>query len=166
MQENKSAVPVKGVIPLAEMYGGDAEDIRLLRIMASDAEAYLRSRSWCKEIRESYFGDGYGGIAAVFLFRIVPAREDVDEWLWVVIGDTPPAYLVTDNCKTPSQALAGYIEEMSKWVDLAKQGRTSNAVIPVNVPATPENASDLEKHLKVLADVLVPAFQEAETLRS
>jgi hypothetical protein len=107
-------------------------------------------------------GDGCGGIVAVFLFRIESSQADVDEWLWVVFGDLPPAYLVTDSCKTPSQALEGYMEEMSKWVRLAKEGRSSKDVIPVHVPATPENALDLERRIKFLQEFIVPAFQGAE----
>ena len=52
--------------------------------MAAGAEKYLRSFPWCKGIRQVYFGDGYGGVAAVFLFHIEPSREGVDEWLWVI----------------------------------------------------------------------------------
>jgi hypothetical protein len=159
-------LPVKGVIPLAEMFGGDAEDIRLLEIMASGAQQFLSSFAWCKSIREAYFGDGYGGIAAVLFFRIEPAKVDVDEWLWVIFGDVPPAYLVTDDCKTPSQALTAYIEEVSKWVKLAQKGKSSRSVIPVNVAPTLENAEDLERRLTVLRDVLVPAFREAEIERA
>ena len=102
---------------------------------------------------------------AVFLFRIEPSRPGVDEWLWVIYGDVPPAYLVTDISKTPSQALEAYIAEMSKWVRLAKQGRASKDVIPVNVPATPENAVNLEGRLRFLQKVIVPAFKESETVR-
>jgi hypothetical protein len=36
---------------------------------------------------------------------------------------------------------------MRKWVALAKQGRTSRDVIPVNAPATPESAETLEARL-------------------
>lgn len=104
-------IPVKGVMRLDQMAGRDAEDDRLLKLMASQAQTYLRSFPWCKQIREAYFGDGYGGIVAVFLFRIEPARSGVDEWLWVIFGDIPPAYLVIDTAKTPSQALESYIEE-------------------------------------------------------
>jgi hypothetical protein len=86
------------------MAGDDEEDSRLLQIMADDAQSYLRSFKRCKGIRETFFGDGYGGIVAVFLFRIERESADVDEWLWVVFGDVPPAYLVTDECKTPSEA--------------------------------------------------------------
>jgi hypothetical protein len=164
MSENK--IPVKGVVPIDQMVGGDEEDTKLLRVMASGAENYVRCLPWCKSIREMYFGDGYGGIVAVFLFRIEPSREGVDEWIWVVFGDVPPAYLVTDTCKSPSQALEGYIDEISKWVQLAKQGRSSGSVIPVYVPATPENAADVENRIKMLREVIVPAFREAETIRA
>jgi len=107
--ENHSIIPVKGVVPLSQMVGGDAEDTKLLSVMAAGAENFIRCFSWCREIREAYFGDGYGGIVAVFLFRIESSRTDVDEWLWVVFGDVPPAYLVTDLAKIPSQALIVYL---------------------------------------------------------
>lgn len=162
----RADVPVRCVIPLTQMVGGDEEDSRLLRIMADGAENYLRCFKWCTGIRETFFGDGYGGIVAVFLFRIERGSPDVDEWLWVIFGDVPPAYLVTDECKTPSEALTGYIGEMSKWVALAKEGRSSVDVIPVYVPPTPENADDLAKRLTLLREVVVPAFREAETMRA
>jgi hypothetical protein len=50
------------------MFGDDEEDIKLLQVMASDAQTYSQSFSWCKSIREAYFGDGYGGIVAIFFF--------------------------------------------------------------------------------------------------
>jgi hypothetical protein len=166
MEKSENKIPVKGVVLLDQMAGGDDEDTQLLRVMASGAENYLRCFPWCKRIREAYFGDGYGGIVAVFLFRIEASRVDVDEWLWVVFGDVPPAYLVTDSCKTPSQALEGYIEEISKWVRFAKEGRSSKEIIPVYVPPTPENAADVERRMKLLREVIVPAFREAETIRA
>jgi hypothetical protein len=166
MDKGENKIPVKGVVPVDQMVGGDDEDTRLLRVMASGAENYVRSFPWCKSIREVYFGDGYGGVVAVFLFHIEPARADVDEWLWVISCDVSPAYLVTDSCKTPSQALEGYIEEVFKWIQLAKQGRSSKDVIPVYMPATPENAANVENRIKVLREVIVPAFREAETVRA
>ena len=163
--KSESLPPVKGVIPLEQMFGEDDDESRLLGVMASGARNYIQSFPWCKRIRETCFGDGHGGIVALFLFRIEPSRPGVDEWLWVIYGDVPPAYLVTDISKTPSQALEAYIAEMSKWVRLAKQGRASKDVIPVNVPATPENAVNLEGRLRFLQKVIVPAFKESETVR-
>ncbi len=166
MDKNESRMPVKGVVAVDQMVGGDDEDIRLLRIMASGAEKYIRSFPWCKSVREVYLGDGYGGVVAVFLFHIEPAEADVDEWLWVISCDLSPAYLVTDSCKTPSQALDGYIDEVSEWVKLAKRGQSSKDLIPVYMPATPENAVNVEKKLKILRENIVPAFREAETVRA
>jgi hypothetical protein len=34
------------------------------------------------------------------------------------------------------------------------------------MPATPENAADVEKRIKLLREVIVPAFREAETVRA
>jgi hypothetical protein len=166
MDKSENRIPVRGVAPVEQMVGGDDENTKLLRVMASGAESYIRSFPWCKNVREIYFGDGYGGVVAVFLFHIEPTRADVDEWLWVISCDVSPAYVVTDSCKTPSQALEGYIEEVSKWIQLAKQGRSSKDVIPVYMPATPENAADVERRLKVLREAIVPAFREAEAVRA
>lgn len=166
MEKNDHKIPVKGVVPIDQMIGGDQEDTQLLRVMATGARNFIKCFPWCKSILEEYYGDGYGGIVAVFLFRIEPTRPNVDEWLWVVFGDIPPAYLVTDSCKTPSQALEGYMGEVSKWVELAREGLSSKNVIPVYVQATPENAADVARRMKFLREVIVPAFREAEAIRA
>jgi hypothetical protein len=158
----KSSIPVTGVVPLEKMAGDDEGDTTLLREMAERAENFLKSFPWCLAIRESFFGAGIGKIIAVFLFRIARVRPDVDEWLWVVVGDLPPAYLVTDCCKTPSGAVEGYIEEMSKWVECARHGRAVADVIPVNVPSTPEWAEKLHSRLETLKTTILPQI----TLRS
>jgi hypothetical protein len=153
---SKTSIPVTGVVPLEQMAGDDEEDTTLLREMAERAETFLKSFSWCLAIRESFFGAGVGKIIAVFLFRISPARPDIDEWLWVVVGDLPPAYLVTECHKTPSEAIEAYIEEMSKWVEHARRGQESADVIPVNVPATPEWAENLNSRLETLRTTILP----------
>ena len=68
MDETANDVPVKGVIPIDQMFGDDEEDIKRLQIMAFEAQKYIQSFSWCKSIREAYFGDGCGGIVAIFFF--------------------------------------------------------------------------------------------------
>jgi hypothetical protein len=165
MAVETSTLPVTCIVPIDQMAGDDEHDTGLLRTLAFDAETYIQSFSWCKAIREFYFGNGYGGIVAIFLFRIEPTRPDVAEWLWVVVGDLPPAYLVIDECKTPSRALEAYIAEVSKWVELAKHGRSSKRFIHVNQAATPENAAALKSTLNYLSEVLVPIFQSTEASR-
>jgi hypothetical protein len=103
--EHTIQLPVGFVIPLEQLFGEDEEETQLLRSMAAQAETYLSGFAWCQSIKAKYFGAGVGQVLAVFLFSIVPSRANVDEWVWVVVGDIPPAYLVIDECKSPSSAL-------------------------------------------------------------
>jgi hypothetical protein len=140
------------------MVGEDDAETQKLRSMECEARDFITHFDWCDSIRELYFGAGVGDVFAVFLARIRPARYSVDEYLWIVVGDIPSAYLVTDDCPNPKEALEGYIWEMRKWVALAKEGRTSEDVIPVNVPATPEWAKTLEGRLDTLEQKRIPAW--------
>ena len=151
-------LPVCGVVPTAVMTGEDQEETTRLREMEDQARAFLSSFPWFESIVELYFGDGVGGVCAVFFAQIKPSRPDVDEYLWVVVGDLPSAYMVTDDCRTPKQALEGYIEEMRKWVALARLSQTSPDVIPINVPATPEGAEALESRLDALEQKIIPRW--------
>lgn len=92
----------------------------------------------------------FEGIIGIFLFRFVPNREDVDEWVWVIVGDLPPAYLTLDECPNPGTALDGYIGAMEAWVAAAEKECSVADLIPVNVPATPENAIKLRSRLEFL----------------
>jgi hypothetical protein len=97
------------------MEGEDESETVRLRSMEAQARSFLSSFDWCGEIREFYFGSGVGDVIAIFFARISPSRPDIDEFLWVVVGDIPPAYLVTDDSPMPKEALQSYIEEMRKW---------------------------------------------------
>lgn len=142
------------VVRIDEMKGENEEETLGLKLMLEEAHAFLSSFNWCTRIEESYFGFGYAGIVAVFLFRINQVRSDVDDWLWVVVGDLPPAYLVTEGNLTPDLALDGYINEMTKWVQAMQHGCSVEDLIPVNVPPTQENAEALEGRLSALRRII------------
>ena len=144
------------VIPAHRLQGDDAEDTAKLRSLLDEARTYLGGFSWCESITDEYFGIGVGGIVAVFLFKIRPATADADEWLWVVVGDLPPAYIVTDEARNPAAALDAYIGEMERWAEAVEKGDAVEDLIPVNVPPTLENAQRLRKRL---------AFLDREVLR-
>ena|ERR1700744_4000346 len=93
---------------------------------------------------------GGGGIAAVFLFEIEPASTDVDGMLWVIVGDLPPAYLVVEESPTALDALKTYLELMQEWVIAVREEKSTEECIPVNRPATRENADTLETRLNFL----------------
>ena len=100
---NDSDAPIAGVVPVELITGDDDEDTALLRRMAQAAEAYLRSFSWCKEVSGSFFGGGVGGIIAVFLFNIRPARPAGGSWIWIIVGDIPSAYLPLEDAASPAE---------------------------------------------------------------
>jgi hypothetical protein len=155
-------LPVSAVIPTSEMRGENEEETARLRRMEAEVRAFLTAFKWCGSIRELYFGDGIGDVVAVFLARIEPWGLGVDEYLWIVVGDLPPAYLVVDDCPTPKAALRGYIAEMREWVAVAEENGDPSGVIPVNVPATPESASALRARLDALENDILPVWWPGE----
>jgi hypothetical protein len=156
-------LPVSGVVPISKMCGEDSGETQRLRSMELTAREFISGFDWCLGIRELFFGAGIGDVFAVFLARIFASRTTVDEYLWIVVGDIPPAYLVVDDCPSPKAALEGYIWEMRKWVQLAKQGQSSTDVIRVNTPATPEFADLLEGRLNALEQRIIPVYFDASS---
>lgn len=113
---------------------------------------YIRSFAWSGEILEIYDGFQEPGILGVFLMHLRPTQPEVDEWLWVVLGDLPPAYLVADDNPTVAEAVTGYADKMQRWVDAARAGAPVDDLIPVNVPPTKEYADMLSSRLSILRE--------------
>lgn len=108
---------------------------------------YIRSFAWSGTVLELYRGVHVPGILGIFLVRLRPSAPNVDDWLWVVVGDVPPAYLVAEGNPTPADALEGYIREMRRWVEAVQSGKPVGGLIPVNAPPTPAFAEMLERRL-------------------
>jgi hypothetical protein len=148
MMTNK--IDFSRLTPIDKISGENEKDTRLLRGMEEEARRYLLSFNWCKAIQKGWFGWGVGGIAAVFLFEIDPATPDVDQVLWVVVGDLPPAYMVTDDLPTPLDALRTYMDLMEEWIAAVREGKSTEECVPVNTAASRENADALETRLSFL----------------
>src|SRR5215472_4662780 len=99
------SIDLSSVVPITGMRGDSDADTALLRNMFEEAKSFIEGFDWCRGIRDAYFGCGIGGVVAVFYIRTIPRDKTIDECLWVIVGDIPPAYLVTDNSRTPSEAL-------------------------------------------------------------
>ncbi|MEX2551760.1 MAG: hypothetical protein WD627_01990 [Actinomycetota bacterium] len=138
--------------PIESMEGDDPDDTRLLQEMATEAKEFLLGFPWVTQIVDIYASEvAVGGIVAVFLFRIIPASSEIDEWLWVVVGDLPPAYLVADSAPDGESALRNYVDEMSAWANAVSEGRETDALIPVNVAPTVDNAVRLLDRLDYIS---------------
>lgn len=143
--------------PTGKLKGEDAEETSLLRGMFEEAKAYILGQAWCQSVVESYFGVGIGGVVAAFLFRIVPVG-DTDEWLWVVVGDLPTAYLVTDQIERPVDVLAVYCDVMQSWVDAVLCGTSTIDEFPVAAPEDAAHAKMLAERIRLLREEVIPSL--------
>jgi hypothetical protein len=123
--------------------------------LAGQAEQFLAGFRWCRRILEADLAWAAAELLGVFRVRIDPAREDIDEVVWVVVGDLPPAYLAYDPRDTWQDALRGYVDEMHRWVEAANSGKSVSNLIHVNLPPTSENAERLESRLVFIRTHLV-----------
>ncbi len=163
--ERMGAVEIKQLIPIEEIRGDSKKDTLLLRTMVAEAREYLLSFKWCRSVRCAWFGWGVGGVCAVFLFEIKPSSRKVDRWLWVIVGDLPPAHLVTDASPTPLAALRNYVDLMEEWVDAVKNRKKVNSCIPVNAPATLEYANLLQRRLDFMRKEFLPVKRHEQRQR-
>ncbi len=125
-----------------------------------EAKSELNFYDWCSEILESYIGMFYAGVVGVFLFKIKPTSDEVDEWFWVIVGDLPPLYLTCDDSPNAACALDSYIGAMQEWVEAAENGHSVSDLVPVNVPATIDNARVLKTRLTMLDEKVLNQYQE------
>ena len=153
-------IPLVGVVPIQDMKGDNPVDTEQLQEMCAEAKHYLESFDWCKAAEPVYWGGGIGKIFSVLVFEIVGLKADVDRWLWVVVGDIPPLYIVLDDCRSPSDVLDKYMELMKQWIELARQGRTSDDLPPTGAEPTPEWAALLEKRLQFIRTNIGPLLSK------
>lgn len=143
-------------VPVGEPIGEDAEDAALLRELIEEAQRYINGFDWCGGIQGSYFGAGVGGIFGVVLFGIRTCGEEVDEWLWVVVGDLPPCTWLPMIAPALSEALRRYIEERDRWIKTAREGQPVEALAPVSLLPSRERADELDGRLRFIEDEIVP----------
>lgn len=158
---NACPINVDKMKPFDLIEGDDPTDTKLLREMAVEARDFVGANDWCERIDRQYLAYGVGGVVAVFLVQITPASDDVDACLWVVVGDLPPAYVVVEDNPTAADALDAYCLEMESWVDAVKSGKSTDELIPVNVPPTREYAEQLGGRLGYLRSKILPFVQVA-----
>lgn len=156
----EATVDFQKVVEWKKYFQAQVEGKEEMETMRQEAKDFLEFYDWCGDILETYIGMLYLGVVGVFLFKIASTRKDVDEWIWVIVGDLPPAYLTVDECPNPATALDGYVGAMLEWVEVARNGNSVADLIPVNVPATKENADILKTRLNFLDENILSEYKE------
>jgi len=142
------------------MRGDDDRDTKLLREMAERAIEYVRSFDWCVELHETSFGDGVGGVVALFLFYVSIREVEDPEWTWVVVGDFPSAYMEFEAALNPHAALLRYIEGVEEWWASTPEERSTGDLIPIDVPDGPEFIEMLHGRMGTLRSLVLPNILE------
>jgi hypothetical protein len=153
-------IDVSRLTPVDSMRGEDDRETREFQELHRKAEDFLGSFAWCGGIKTVRFGFGVSSIVAVFLFEIQPQRLHVDDLLWVVVGDIPSAYLVTDDAPNPAHALQAYFREMRRWVEAVRSGGAVSGLIPVDAPPTSANAEDLTVRLDFIQRNILERYRD------
>lgn len=118
------------------------------------AKKYLASYDFCAGITESHVAMLYPGILAMYLFKI-KNKSNFGDWVWVIVGDIPPAVFSTYVGDKPGMALDAYLGEMDAWVEAVHKGLPVDDLIPVNAPPTKEYADMLLGRLNFIGEKIL-----------
>ena len=123
-------------------------------VLEDEARAYLLRTGYWRSVERLECGLAVEGVFGVFLAEAEPAAPDVDREVWVVAGDLPPLYLVTDDIETPEEALTAYIDHRRAWVDAVRANHSVAHLAPVDVEPSREWAAALATRLRLLEEFL------------
>lgn len=155
-------VPDTAALTIGQNYTGENdEETALVRRMVQDSISYLLDFDWCHAVVEAWVGLAVPSVLTVVLLQ-VDGDDDVDEWLWVIVGDLPSAYIEFDPEFTVNAACAldSYVGNMQHWADAVEEGRSLQDEYPVAADPTLEVAQLLRRRLQFIDDEILSQYSE------
>ena len=141
-------------------HGGFANDSEYLE-MTRRARRFLESRRWCHGIRRMYFDRGFKHLC-VFYAEILNSQVQPPD-VWIVVGDTPPAYIPTRCSSNGAEALMIYMGAMSSSVENFLRGVEDPEDLPILSSETfdpLELSSDLANQLLRRLDLIAQYLKD------
>ena len=132
----------------------NSEDDRLVGI-ANEGLRYIKAFPWVRCVKNATLYFGVSNIIAL-LFVEIDGANKVDKYLWVVSGDLPSAYFVTDLAKDAKSSLHVYCELMEQWCLAVVLGKGIEEAFPVEAEPTKENAKSLRKRIDFIKQNIIP----------
>lgn len=105
------------------------EDAEKLTELAHEVRSYLEHHSWCEQVHDVWFADGFR-YAAVFYAKIAPLGG-ADPEMFVIVGDIPPLYIDLDGCDSAQEALEIYVDLMLQLCDAYDRGESLEDLPPL-----------------------------------
>jgi len=127
-----------------------------IKSLSDEAYSYLKRQTWCKKVEDGWLAEGWGYILSVFLFRIEPSSEAVDDYVWIVVGDIPPAYIDIESAQTVDDVLKSYVLIMRDWTHAVLNNLPLNESFPVSVEPSEKFANMLNSRLDLIESEILP----------
>jgi len=134
----------------------EIDEIHCILNLQNKAKNYLESFEWCVKTKKSWYENEFSSydIIGVFLFEIEPIDENVDDFIWIIVGDLPSVYL-DKSVDSGKEAIEIYCELMENWIENVKNGESLEECFPVPVDPTIENADLLESRIALIREILL-----------
>ena len=125
-----------------------------------EAENYLLSFYWCREVRNCFLYTNIGRVFCIFLFEIINSSSPKDNFVWVIVGDIPPMYLDTFGPKSTVEVTELYIDLAEDWIACIKEGSSIDECYPFNAEPTLELAELLEKKISFMKNNVIENIED------
>jgi hypothetical protein len=136
--------------------GEDEDETAALKSMAEQARKYISSFGWCPPIASVYLAYGVGGVIAVYLVKLTNnIAKGHDNELWVVVGDLPSVYLVTEQLKCTNAVLHAYCDLMDDWISKVRHGGDLTDAYPIAIEPSLVNANRLASRIRFVRNELL-----------
>ena len=139
----------------------EIEELQAILGLYYDAKNFIEDFDWCVSIKKSWYDKDFSIFEkiGIFLFEIEPLKENVDDFIWVIVGDLPSVYL-DKSITTGQEALKRYCELMQEWADNVKNEKSLEECYPVPSDPTIENAELLSSRIAFLRRELLMQVEE------
>ena len=134
----------------------EMDEIHCVLNLQKEAENYLKSFDWCLKIKKSWYDSEFSSfdVIGVFLFEIEPINENVDDFIWVIVGDLTTVYL-DKSVTSGMEAIEIYCDLMEDWGDNVKKGQSLESCFPVLSEPTCENADLLKTRIELIKEIFL-----------
>ena len=139
----------------------EIEEIQAILGLYYDAKNYIEDFDWCLSTKKCWYDKDFGIYEkfGVFLFEIEPLNNNVDDFIWVIVGDLPSVYL-DKSITTGQEAVEQYCKLMQEWAETVKCGKSLDECYPVPVDPTIENAELLSSRVAFVRRELLMKDEE------
>lgn len=142
------------LIDAEDLCGISSYESSVLQRYRQRARRFLQSFAWCSELRGERFAAGAAGIAGLFAMEVL-VKGAAREWLWVIAGELPSAYVPISEAPSTRAAMTSYCAMIERWIADRERG-------PVGLEPTAASREHLQKQLSVLRGYVIPALCSPE----